>query len=110
MKRMLVAALVALSMVTVWSPVIKGQRPAAIPRLADGKPDMQGYWTNQTFTPLERPAQWKDKATLTAEEARAFAKGRLDDLAYGAGVWFAAIRGGSFRSLLPDFRGGSARS
>ncbi len=35
---------------------------------------------------------------------------RLDDLSYGAGVWFAAIRGGSFRSLLPDFRGSSARS
>src|SRR5687767_5493385 len=81
MTRMLVAALVALSMVTAWSPVIKGQRPASIPRLADGKPDMQGYWTNQTFTPLERPAQWKDKTTLTAEEAAAFAKARLDDLA-----------------------------
>ena len=80
MKRMSVVALVVLSLVTVWSPAITGQKPAAIPRLADGKPDMQGYWTNQTFTPLERPAQWKDKATLTAEEALAFAKGRIDDL------------------------------
>lgn len=29
---------------------------------------------------------------------------RLDDLAYGAGVWFAAIRGRSLRALLPDIR------
>jgi len=55
-------------------------RAAAIPRLADGKPDMQGYWTNQTFTPLERPAQFKDKAFFTAEEAEAWAKQRLDDV------------------------------
>jgi mycofactocin system glycosyltransferase len=27
---------------------------------------------------------------------------RLDDLAYGAGVWFGAIRGRSWASLLPD--------
>jgi hypothetical protein len=51
-----------------------------IPRLADGKPDMQGYWTNQTFTPLERPAQFKDKTYFTAEEAAAFAARALEDV------------------------------
>jgi mycofactocin system glycosyltransferase len=29
---------------------------------------------------------------------------RLDDLAYGAGVWFSAVRGRSIRALLPDIR------
>ena len=95
MARMLGATLVASSLLFLSSHDLSGQtgaagqQPAAtsgrstasIPRLADGKPDMQGYWTNQTFTPLERPAQWKDKTTLTAEEAAAFAKARLDDLA-----------------------------
>ena len=81
MKRMLVAIVCVTAFVVCRVPVIEGQKPAPIPRLADGKPDMQGYWTNQTFTPLERPAQWKDKTTLTAEEATAFAKTRLDDLA-----------------------------
>jgi hypothetical protein len=52
----------------------------AIPRLMDGKPDMQGYWTNQTFTPLERPAQFKDREFLTAEEAEAFAHRALEDV------------------------------
>ena len=34
---------------------------------------------------------------------------RLDDLAYGAGVWFGAIRGRSLAALLPDIRGRSWR-
>lgn len=29
---------------------------------------------------------------------------RLDDLAYGSGVWYGAIKGRSLRALLPDFR------
>src|SRR5262245_20589910 len=53
---------------------------ASVPRLADGKPDMQGYWTNQTFTPLERPAEVKDKEFFTAEEAAAWAKRGIDRL------------------------------
>ena len=26
-----------------------------LPRTPDGQPDFQGYWTNNTVTPLERP-------------------------------------------------------
>jgi hypothetical protein len=83
MKQILGPVLFALSVVLLSSPVAHGQRPAAakpIPRLIDGKPDMQGYWTNQTFTPLERPAQFKDKVYFTAEEAEAFAKKALEDV------------------------------
>ena len=74
------ALILVASCVVVWSASALGQSAKAIPRLADGKPDMQGYWTNQTFTPLERPAQFKDKAVFTAEEAEAFAKRALDDV------------------------------
>ena len=54
--------------------------PKAIPRTPEGKPDMQGEWTNQTFTPLERPAQYKDKQFFTAEEAEAVAKKGIEDV------------------------------
>src|ERR1044072_2966643 len=79
MKQIAGSTLAVLSMVVLASSFVPGQTKA-IPRLADGKPDMQGYWTNQTFTPLERPAQFKDKQFFTAEEAAAFAKKALDDV------------------------------
>jgi hypothetical protein len=41
---------------------------------------MEGYWTNQTFTPVERPAQFKDQAVFTAEEAAAWAKRGIDNI------------------------------
>jgi hypothetical protein len=44
------------------------------PHTADGQPDLQGYWTNATLTPLERPAQFAGKAVLTEAEAAAYAK------------------------------------
>jgi len=69
-----------LSWLMLLSASALGQSSKAIPRLNDGKPDMQGYWTNQTFTPLERPAQYKGKEYFTAEEAEAFAKRALDDV------------------------------
>ena len=30
--------------------------------LADGHPDLQGVWGNNSVTPMTRPTQWKDKA------------------------------------------------
>jgi len=38
-------------------------------KTAWGDPDLQGIWNNATLTPLERPAEFKDKATLTPQEA-----------------------------------------
>ena len=39
-----------------------------MPRLADGQPDLQGYWTTQTFTPMQRPEYLGDQAFYTEEE------------------------------------------
>jgi hypothetical protein len=48
------------------------------PRTADGHPDLQGYWTNATYTPFERPAQFTDREFFSVEEAAAYAKQALD--------------------------------
>ena len=39
-----------------------------MPRTPDGRPDLQGFWTTQTFTPLERPAHMGDQAFYSEEE------------------------------------------
>src|SRR3954447_19551422 len=38
------------------------------PRMPDGHPDLQGFWTNNTYTPLERP-KGIDRDFFTKEEA-----------------------------------------
>jgi hypothetical protein len=48
---------------------IASRKPYVVPRTPDGKPDLQGNWSNETQTPLERLT--KGGATLTADQAKA---------------------------------------
>jgi len=70
---------VALAAATVVAQGPQGAaRPAAAgatstykaPRTADGHPDLQGVWANNSVTPMTRPPQWKDKETLTDQEVK----------------------------------------
>ena len=66
----------ALISLPVASPAAGGQaartsQPSAVwtaPRAADGHPSLEGVWENNSATPLERPAQLKDKPRLTDQE------------------------------------------
>jgi hypothetical protein len=51
-------------------PPAPGSRPAGwvLPRTADGHPDLEGVWENNSATPLERPKQFADKPRLSDEE------------------------------------------
>lgn len=46
-------------------------RPWTVPRTPDGRPDLQGIWTNATLTPLERPRAMAGRPFLTDAEAAA---------------------------------------
>ena len=45
--------------------------PYKVPKTSFGQPDLEGVWSNNSATPLQRPAAWADKEFLTdAEIAR----------------------------------------
>ena len=57
---------VAKGIQNVWDPT--RPRPAS-PRTSWGDPDLQGYWLNVAYTPLERPDELAGKPLYTTEEA-----------------------------------------
>jgi hypothetical protein len=88
----LVVGLSPLGATPAQAPAAAVKKPAAprnpsapawnVPRTPDGKPDFQGYWSNATVTPLERPQGAKE--FLTPEEmAAAEKRGNRDDEAEG---------------------------
>lgn len=65
-RQKLLTALVAASFIA--PAVAQSHAPPA----ADRHPDFEGIWNSATATPLERPAQFKDKEFFTPEEAAAW--------------------------------------
>jgi hypothetical protein len=88
-------ALVALviitnGLMTAGGALVAGQQPAnragawQPAKTADGQPDLQGVWSNDVITPLQRPTQLKDRAHLTPEEVASL-KARAAELFAGGG-------------------------
>jgi hypothetical protein len=65
----LVVGLVALADAQARPAQDRAAKPASVPRMADGRPDLQGVWDFRTITPLERPDGLAGKERLSDEEA-----------------------------------------
>ena len=62
-------AVVALAAAMTMVPVpASGQSADSTPRTSWGHPDLQGYWTSSTYTPLERPDNLADREFLSEQE------------------------------------------
>src|SRR4051812_20145455 len=67
------------------------------PKTADGQPDLQGVWANNTATPLERPKSLEGRAVLTPQEVAAMQKrsnelfGGDGDAAFGDAIYEAVL-------------------
>ena len=72
MKHKITSAL-ALGVASLLLASVLQAQESVIPRTEYGYPDLQGTYTFRTLTPLNRPAELADKATLTAEEAQEWA-------------------------------------
>src|SRR5579872_2893574 len=55
------------------------QKPWTLPRTPDGHPDFQGYWSNASITPLQRPKELGAKEFYTPEEAVAVDKREFNE-------------------------------
>ncbi|PYR46952.1 MAG: hypothetical protein DMF89_20320, partial [Acidobacteria bacterium] len=68
-------ALVFALAVAALGASVAGQAPkdsggkGIVPRIANGKPDLQGVWDFRTLTPLQRPTDLAGKEVLTDAEA-----------------------------------------
>ena len=66
-------SVVSMSLIGIFSAAVLSAQTYKAPRTQDGQPDLQGYWSNTSYTPLQRPEN-VDKPFYTKEEAAAALK------------------------------------
>jgi len=79
MKGQLVTSMGSLSIVIAvallapafLAPASAADQPGSVPRLADGRPDLQGVWDYRTITPMQRPPELGTKAFFASDEEAA---------------------------------------
>ena len=84
MRRVLPASLGMVAIAWLTPTTVVGQSQSqgtatyTAPKTVDGQPDLQGVWDYRSVTPLQRPTEFADKATLTDAEIAAYEKTRME--------------------------------
>jgi hypothetical protein len=88
---------------TTMAPAVFAQTPSAYakPRTSWGAPDLQGFWTNTSFTSMQRPAG-ADKLVLSEEEATALARRNVYTAARREEAGASKVDEKSSQALLAD--------
>ena len=92
--RSVAVTLLTVFTIVAWAPASatsQTEAPTSSPtsHTAWGDPDLQGFWTGQTFTPLQRPARLAGQEFFTEKEAAA-----LEQMLTAEGVDPLALRSG----------------
>ena len=97
---MVVALIAAISLAgaTLAAQPAAQNSKASTPRLADGHPDLSGIWEHNAATPLERPDEIADRATLTDNEVAQLKAKAAElfsgdgDAGFGDTIYVSALR------------------
>lgn len=72
MRGVYVCSLVGVACITLATAGLHSQTRSPsgykVSKTSFGQPDLEGVWTNDSATPLQRPAAWADKESLTEAE------------------------------------------
>ena len=60
--------LVCIALARAQAPVVSATAPTAALKTPWGEPDLQGIWTEETDTPLQRPAKYANQEFFTAAQ------------------------------------------
>ena len=89
MRNAFFALLFTAAAAVALAPLPAFAQSADAPRTPWGKPDLQGVWDFATLTPMERPAEFTGKETLTRRGRGQYrrALGPVHAVALRAGGW-----------------------
>jgi hypothetical protein len=104
---------VSITQASAQAPAASGTATAAAPKTPWGEPDLQGIWTDEFDTPLQRPAKYAGQEFFTVAQrteldtARSaildrFANEREINGAYNAATFFSTKRTGPRTSKIVD--------
>src|SRR5262245_38397525 len=69
-----VFSLIGVACLTLAAAGFQGERQSSsgyrVSKTSFGQPDLEGVWTNNSATPLQRPSAWADKEFLSDAEVQ----------------------------------------